>query len=190
MSGERFKTNPFLEGMVVPVKGKQVKLSKLGREDNVLINQSTGEVHGTHVTTYRKVDGEQFVKIFTANIGLTFDLSSAGIKVLTVVIWMIQNHALSKDEITLDHIVLDDFLEAHADRRPAVKLSIATFKRGINELENAKIIAKTIRKGRYFTNPNFVFNGDRIAFTSVIERAKRNYETDEKEQEVANEQIN
>lgn len=193
MSVERFKTNPFLEGMIVPVKGKQVKLSKLGREDNVLINQSTGEVHGTHVTTYRKVDGEQFVKIFTANIGLTFDLSSAGIKVLTVVIWMIQKHALSKDEIALDHIVLDDFLEAHVDRKPPIKLSIATFKRGINELENAKIIAKTVRKGWYFTNPNFVFNGDRIAFTSVIERGKRNYETDEKDvadQEPANEQIN
>jgi DNA-binding GntR family transcriptional regulator len=54
-----------------------------------------------------------------------------------------------------------------------MKLSIATFKRGINELENAKIIAKTIRKGWYFINPNFIFNGDRIAFTTVIERTKR-----------------
>jgi hypothetical protein len=59
MSVERFKTNPFLEGMIIPVKGKQVRLSKLGREDNVLINQSTGEVHGTHVTTYKSVDSEQ-----------------------------------------------------------------------------------------------------------------------------------
>ena len=29
------------------------------------------------------------------------------------------------------------------------------------------------RQGRYFINPNFVFNGDRIAFTTVIERKKR-----------------
>lgn len=173
MSVERFKTNPFLEGMIIPVKGKQVRLSKLGREDNVLINQSTGEVHGTHVTTYKSVDSEQFVKLFTANIAMTFDLQSAGIKALTVVIWTLQNHALAKDEIALDQIVLDDFLEAHQDRKPPMSLSIATLKRGINELEKAKIIAKTVRKGWYFINPNFIFNGDRIAFTTVIEKAKR-----------------
>jgi hypothetical protein len=174
MSVERFKINPFLEGMIIPVKGKQVRLSKLGREDNVLINQSTGEVHGTHVTTYKSVDSEQFVKLFTANIALTFDLQSAGIKTLTVVIWMLQNHAIAKDEIALDQIVLDDFLEAHQDRKPPMSLSIATLKRGITELEKAQIIAKTVRKGWYFINPNFIFNGDRIAFTTVIERAKRN----------------
>lgn len=54
-----------------------------------------------------------------------------------------------------------------------MSLSIATLKRGITELEKAQIIAKTVRKGRYFINPNFIFNGDRIAFTTVIERAKR-----------------
>lgn len=174
MSVERFKTNPFLEGMIIPVKGKQVRLSKLGRDDNVLINQSTGEVLGTHVTTYKAVDSEQFVKLFTANIALTFDLQSAGIKALTVVIWTLQNHAMAKDEIALDQIVLDDFLEAHQDRKPAMSLSIATLKRGINELEKAQIIAKTVRKGWYFINPNFIFNGDRIAFTTVIEKTKRN----------------
>jgi hypothetical protein len=31
-----------------------------------------------------------------------------------------------------------------------------------------------MRQGRYFINPNFLFNGDRIAFTTVIERTKRN----------------
>lgn len=173
MSGERFKTNPFLEGMIIPVKGRQVRLSKLGKDDNVLINQATGEVHGTHVTTYKAVDNEQFVKLFTANIAMTFDLQSAGIKALTVVIWTLQNYAIAKDEIALDQIVLDDFLEAHEGRKPPISLSIATLKRGITELEKAQIVAKTVRKGRYFINPNFIFNGDRIAFTTVIEKVKR-----------------
>ena len=39
-------------------------------------------------------------------------------------------------------------------------------------MEKAQIVAKTMRQGRYFINPNFVFNGDRIAFTTVIERKK------------------
>ncbi|WP_438830448.1 hypothetical protein, partial [Acinetobacter baumannii] len=94
MSFGRYKENPFLEGMVVPVKGKQVRLSRLGRDDNILVNQNTGEVQGTHVTTYKRVDSEQFVKLFTANIGLTFELSSAGIKAFGVLVWSVQNLSL------------------------------------------------------------------------------------------------
>lgn len=69
----------------------------------------------------------------------------------------------------------------NTDEKP-LKLSLATFKRGINEMEKAQIVAKTMRQGRYFINPNFVFNGDRIAFTTVIERKKRESELTEQEQ--------
>lgn len=169
----RYKTNPFLLDMIIPVRGKQIKISKMGNDDNVLVNQSTGEVHGTHITTYKRVDSEQFVKLFTANIALTFNLTSPGIKVFSVVLWSLQNNALSKDEIDLDSLVLEDFIETHAEQSQSLKLSMATFKRGLNELEKSKIIAKTQRKGRYFINPNFVFNGDRIAFTTLIERKKK-----------------
>lgn len=174
MSDGRYKTNPFLEGMLIPVKGKQVKLSKLGRDDNVLINQGTGEVLGTHVTTYKKVDSEQFVKLFTANIGLTFGLSAAGIKAFSVLLWAVQKGALSKDEVDLDVLVLEEFTEAHKGQEPPLRLSQGTFWRGLAEMVKAQIVAKTMRQGRYFINPNFIFNGDRIAFTTVIERTKRN----------------
>ena len=172
MSLVRYRTNPFFFFFIVPIKGQKVQISKLGKDNNVLVNQSTGEVHGTHVTTYRKVDSEQFVKLFTANIALTFQLSSAGIKSFGVLLWVVQNKALSKDEVDLDSYALDEFSQLHKDSEPPLRLSHATFKRGITELEKAQIVAKTIRKGRYFINPNFVFNGDRVAFTTVIERKK------------------
>ena len=169
MSLKRYETNPFLQSMVVPVKDKRVQISRLGRDDNVLVNQNTGEILGTHITTFKRVDSEQFVKIFTANIGLTFDLSSAGIKAFNVLLWSVQNQALAKDQVLLDSMMLDDFLKDFQ----SLKLSYATLKRGINELERAQIIAKTMRKGFYFINPNFVFNGDRIAFTTLIERKQQ-----------------
>lgn len=178
MSYPRYKTNPFIEQMVVPVKDKRVQISRLGRDDNILVNQATGEIMGTHVTTFKRVDADQFVKLFTANVAMTFDLTSAGIKTFSVLIWSVQHHALSKDEVDLDNFVLDDFISAHAENEPPVKLSLATFKRGLNELEKAKIIAKTIRQGRYYINPNFVFNGDRIAFTTLIERKKAEEKSD------------
>ena len=71
----RYKENPFLKDMVIPVKDRKIQISPLGKDNNILVNQSTGEIIGTHVTTYKKVDGEQFIKLFTANIGLTFDLT-------------------------------------------------------------------------------------------------------------------
>ena len=183
MSLSRYKTNPFLDDMIVPVKGRQVRLSRLGRDENILVNQSTGEVQGTHVTTFKRVDGEQFIKLFTANIGLTFGLSASGIKAFGVLLWVVQNRALSNDEVDLDSLTLEEFLDVHknTDEKP-LKLSLATFKRGINEMEKAQIVAKTMRQGRYFINPNFVFNGDRIAFTTVIERKKRESELTEQEQ--------
>lgn len=78
---------------------------------------------------------------------------------------------VSKDLAPLDKFVLEDFLDAHKHKELA--LSQATFARGLAELEKAKIIAKHLRQGWYFINPNFIFNGDRIAFTSVIERNKK-----------------
>lgn len=170
MATVRHRTNPFLEGMTVPVKGQQIKLSKLGKDSNVLVNQATGEVQGTHVTTYKKVDNEQFVKLFTSNIGLTFNLTSSGIKAFSVLLWTMQNKAISKDVVPLDIFTLEDFLSAEENLNSKFKLSPTTYRRGIKELERSQIIAKTIRQGQYFINPNFVFNGDRIAFTTVVER--------------------
>ncbi|MFY0838353.1 hypothetical protein ACA371_28665, partial [Klebsiella pneumoniae] len=114
MSVVRYKTNPFIGEMIVPIKGRQIKVSALGKDDNILVNQSTGEILGTHVTTFKKVDSEQFVKLFTANIGLTFDLSSAGIKAFGVLLWAVQHQSMSKDEVVLDSLVLEEFIEAHS----------------------------------------------------------------------------
>ena len=185
MSLVRHKTNPFIGDMIVPVRGRQVKLSRLGRDQDVLVNQTTGEIRGTHLTTYKRVDGEQFINLFTANIGLTFDLSAAGIKTFSVLLWVVQHKAISRDEVDLDALTLEEFIEDHSGSKKPLSLSLTTFKRGMNELEKAQIIAKTMRKGRYFINPNFVFNGDRIAFTTVIERKKRTAQT---EQELLEEQ--
>lgn len=154
--------------MKITTSTKQVSVSNLGRDNNVIMNQSTGEVTGTSVVTYKKVDDAEFVKLFSANIALTFDLRSAGIKVFSVLIWIVQHRAIGKDVVILDHLALDEWCDVHAPK----SLSYATFKRGLNELEKAKIIAKTMRKGHYFINPNFVFNGNRIAFTTVIEKVQ------------------
>lgn len=170
----RYKQNPFIENMMIPVGTKKIRISSLGKDDNILVNQKTGEVSGTHVVAHRKVDTEKFVKTFADYMAFTFDLTKSGNKALRVVMWAVKEQALSKDTVVLDKYTLQEFLDGHgfssdeSDSIPA--LSLATFGRGLAELEKSKIIAKTERVGVYFINPNCIFNGDRIAFTTMIER--------------------
>ncbi|MFS1538096.1 MAG: replication/maintenance protein RepL [Candidatus Phlomobacter fragariae] len=161
----RYKQNPFVENMMIPIGTKQIRLSKMGKDRNVLVNQLTGEVLGTHVTTYKKVDRGKFIKLFAENIAMTFELGSAGLKALNVLIFTVQNSGMNKDRVVLDKYALEEFLSDSGQ-----KLSQATFTRGIKELVGAQIIARCLKQGDYFINPNFIFNGDRVAFTTAIEK--------------------
>ena len=166
MATQRYETNPFISNLEITTASKKVTIFPMGSDDQVLINQTTGEIKGTNVVTYKKVDNEEFVKLFSRNIALTFDLTSAGIKSFNVLVWSVQNTAIQKDVVALDQFALTDFLKTN----DSLKMTLRTFQRGLVELEASKIIAKTLRKGFYYINPNFVFNGDRIAFTTMIER--------------------
>jgi hypothetical protein len=175
----RHRTNPFLNDLELSTRRKKVTISTLGKDDNVLINQTTGEVKGTHVVSYKTVDDSEFVKLFTKNIALTFDLKSAGLKTLNLLVWTIQREAIGRDLVPLNTYTLEDFIEAHQD---VIKgFSRPVFMRGLKELENAQIIAKAHQRGFYYINPNFIFNGDRVAFTRVI--TKRSF-TEEDQQEL------
>lgn len=168
MTVVRYKENPFLNDLELTVSSKRILISPMGKDNHVLVNQSTGEVSGTNVVTYKKVDSGEFVKLFSRNIALTFDLTSSGIKALNILIWSVQNTAIQKDIVALDQLAFDDFMTNNEE----LKMTLRTFQRGLSELESSKIIAKTMRKGFYYINPNFVFNGDRIAFTTLIEKSK------------------
>ena len=167
----RYKTNPFMENMLIPVGTKNVRISALGREENILINQHTGEISGTHVIATKRVDTEKFVKTFADYMAFTFDLTKAGNKALRVVMWAVSEQALGKDVVVLDKLTHEGFLESHGFE--SLAFSYPTFTRGLGELEKAKIIAKTMRLAHYWINPSCMFNGDRVAFTTLIERKRK-----------------
>jgi hypothetical protein len=166
----RYEENPFSEGMTIQIGNKSVKVSTLGKDDNILINQATGEVTGTHIVARKRVDKSKFVKTFADYMAFTFDLTKSGNKALRVVMWATKQYAIGKDKVDLGKYTYEEFLKFYADSTPPLVLSYPTFTRGLSELEKAKIIAKTMRTGHYFLNPNCLFNGDRIAFSTVIER--------------------
>lgn len=163
----RHEENPFIEHMHLSIRSKNIKLSKIGKSNAVdLVNTETGEHHGTYIGTTKRVDNEQFIKLFTANLALTFDLKAAGIKAFNVLCFVMENK-IEKDKVIIDKLVLDDF-----NKRYEKKLSKTVLYRGISELIENQIIARSLREAEYFINPNFVFNGDRVVFATIIERKK------------------
>lgn len=171
MTSKRYEVNPFVEGMEMQVGSKSVRISTMGKDDNILVNQSTGEVTGTHVVARKTLDKTKFVKVFADYMAFTFDLTRSGNKALRVVMWAAKQYAIGRDKVDLGKYTYESFVEFYAGSEPPLVLSYSTFTRGLAELEKAKIIAKTIRQGHYFLNPNCLFNGDRIAFSTVLERA-------------------
>jgi hypothetical protein len=171
----RHDKNPFLnpegKAMDLEVGKKGVRLTTAGKSGDKfsVVNHDTGEEVMTNVIAYKKVDSEQFIKLFTRNIALTFDLTGTGIKALGFLAWTLQNQTINKDIVALDKYAFDDFMSVH----PSIlktKYNFRTLQRGIVELVDAGIVARHKRAGNFFINPYFIFNGNRIAFTNVIEK--------------------
>ena len=74
---KRYEINPFLTEMDLTVGTKNVKISTIGKDENILVNQSTGEVQGTHVVAFKKVDKDKFVKAFANYTNAPADLNAA-----------------------------------------------------------------------------------------------------------------
>ena len=174
---KRYDTNPFLNNLSIPIGNKTIRISNLGADNNVLVNQITGEISGTHVVSTKRVDKAKFVKVFADYMAWTFDLTKAGNKALVVTMWAVREKAIDKDQVDLGKYECEEFLRKHGllglENGQDSVMSYSTFVRGLGELERAKIIAKTKKAGRYFINPSCIFNGDRIAFTSILERQEK-----------------
>jgi hypothetical protein len=180
MAGEkRHETNPFTNHLSIKTRTKKLTVrSKLGSDENdVFINHTTGEVLQTTVTSYRQVDDEEFVKVFAQNIGMTFNLTSSGIKAFNILLWCVQYRGIGRDLVQLDHYSLGSY----TTENPKNKMSLATLYRGIKELTKAQILARNVKTGFYYLNPSFCFNGDRIVFMNAIERKKQNSENETSE---------
>ncbi|WP_019222811.1 hypothetical protein [Bartonella rattaustraliani] len=117
----------------------------------------------------------QFTKQRVSQIGLFYKLGSSGVKAFEILAWIFKNKTICKDPIPLDGFVLKDFLnqKKHSPQKHTLSLSLSTFSRGLAELEDAKIIAKHIRKGWYFINPNFVFSGEHVIFLLDVNRREK-----------------
>lgn len=114
---------------------------------------------------YRKVDETEFIKIFTGNIDLIHQLSLSGRKVLDLLMVVLQKTAIKKDRVYLSDTVRKEVL----DEIP-MDISRATLHRGIRDLVDKKIIARSLNTNVYFINPHVIFNGNRLVYKANSEK--------------------
>lgn len=154
-----YKENPFMPDLKLSIRPKRLTVAR----GSTLIDGSTGEIQGTtEVQQVIPVDETQFVKLYTANIGVFFDLSKSGLKVFCALMLAVQKKA-GTDLVYLDLASLPD----------EVKLSKQTFYRGLTELIENKFVAKHQSANWFFVNPNLFFNGDRVRFVREYRKVKK-----------------
>jgi len=160
----RHKENPFINASSIATRKKRVTV----KGGKAVVDLETGEMEDVaEIVMVRSVDTEQFVKLFTQNLRVFFDLTSPTMKLLQVLLAQVQRTPNSDRVMLSMPIMLDYFTESSL---PA--LSKASFHRAVKELLTKQFIAATALPGLFFINPNLFFNGDRVRFVNELKRKR------------------
>lgn len=155
-----YRANPFLaasRGFAVHTRNNVTLVAK-GLE---IKDQGGEDVDAGVIGRIEEVDTEEFVKLYTHNIGALFDLSSRGQKALIAVFCAVQQ-AVNQSHIFLPyHMAVDYYKRLGICKVP----SRSTFSNGISDLIKMDFVAAHYAgDGWYWINPNLIFNGNRIRF--------------------------
>ena len=151
-SAPKYELNPFIDRLTVKTRGRKVTVAR----GAALVDMATGEIEGvTEIAQIVEVDEGQFVKLFTKDLALWFDLNKAGMRVFGALLTIVQESAIGRDMV---------FFDVRSEALAAFKISKPTFYRGLDELIEKGFIARHLSPGWYFTNPAMFFNGNRARF--------------------------
>ncbi|HGD8068626.1 TPA: hypothetical protein ACI7C9_003037 [Escherichia coli] len=158
--------NPFCFETELKIETKKKNLT-VSRGTELFEKKNTGKSYFANIVHTQEVDKEEFIKLYTSQIKAYFDLTKTAYKVFFIFLRIYQ------DAIGKDHFYLScKKAMSLAEKIDHFVLSESIFYRGIKELIEKRIIAKTNEKNWYFINPAIVFNGDRARFVSEIIKKK------------------
>ncbi|ENN7982616.1 hypothetical protein ACAJ90_000503 [Escherichia coli] len=158
--------NPFCFETELKIETRKKNLT-VSRGTELFEKENTGKSYFANIVHTQEVDKEEFIKLYTSQIKAYFDLTKTAYKVFFIFLRIYQ------DAIGKDHFYLScKKAMSLAEKIDHFVLSESIFYRGIKELIEKRIIAKTNEKNWYFINPAIVFNGDRARFVSEIIKKK------------------
>lgn len=164
---EQFKENPFVERAIQDIRiVKKTQVIRPKNKDEIqMITSSEGEVTGyTAFTRFIEVDEERFAKVYLSQFASFWELSKAAIRVFSYILSVLKP---KQDSFIFK---MDDCLEHTKYKHKKDVLS------GLGNLIECNIIARSNYDWEYFINPLVVFNGDRVAFTKMYVKKKKDKE--------------
>lgn len=153
-----YDKNPFM----VEVTTKTRRITNK-RGDMMLVSSNTGEIQNKVAGFWEseEVDSTKFVKLFVQGVKALKELTGAGTKVFEVLYLRVQEN-IGKDQVYMAFAAVNQAL---------TPMSNPTYDRGMRELIEKGFIAATTVQGWYWLNPDFIWNGDRLAFVKEYRKA-------------------
>ena len=153
-----YDSNPFLQSGLVKPKTKRIT----NRRGDMMVVGETGEIVAPIAGFWQaeEVDSSKFIKLYVNGVKAFKDLKGPGTKVFELMYLEMQRN-IATDRVFMSFSAVDQTLNP---------VSMATYKRGMAELIAKSFLAPTPVQGWYWLNPDFVFNGDRLAFVREFRR--------------------
>jgi hypothetical protein len=167
---EKHTQNPFIGDAVTNTKTGVKRISNKGGDRMMVVSESTGEIVApAGFWQAQEVDKSQFVKLYVNGVKALKDLTGAGTKVFELLYLEVQKN-IGKDAVWLSYTMIDQEVS---------KISRTTFFKGMKELVEKGFIAESTTQNRYFINPDFIWNGDRLAFVKEyrLKKSRSNADT-------------
>ncbi len=166
----RYDSNPFLLNASVNTNaGTKRRTLKSKDGSQMMVTSQDGSMSAPAGFWHtQEVDKTQFLKLYVNGVKAFSNLSSAGARVFELIYLSIQN-SVGKDLIYIS------FSEIDQSTSPMPK---TTFLRGMKEVCVKGFLAESKTQNKYFINPDFIFNGDRLAIVKEY-RIKRDEADDE-----------
>ncbi len=150
--------NPFMAGANVATRTRRVT----NKRGDMMLVSNEGELVSQIAGFWEaeEVDSTKFLKLFVNGVRALAELSNPGARVFELLYIEMQNN-VGKDQVYLSFTGIEG----------ETKISRATFKRGMAELIDKKFLAAMPAVGWYWVNPDFIWNGDRLAFVKEYRKA-------------------
>jgi hypothetical protein len=162
--------NPFIAEASTNTKTGVKRVSNKDGNRMMVVSETTGEIIAPAGFWHaQEVDKTRFVKLYVGGVKAFKDLTSAGTRVFEILYLEVQKN-IGKDRVYMNFSAIDT---------EETKLSSATFNRGLKELISKEFIASTTTVGWYFLNPDYMFNGNRLAFVKTYRLESENQQKED-----------
>ena len=159
---EKFTHNPFFSEVSANTKIGTRRITNKDGNRMLVVNEDSGEVVAPAGFWHaQEVDKTQFVKLYVNGVKAFKNLTGAGTRVFEV-LYLKMQEAIGKDVVWISLSEVD---------QAVTPMSKATFSKGMTELIEKGFIAESVTQSKYYLNPDYVFNGNRLAFVKEYRKA-------------------